>query len=97
MLAADLLAKPKLFADASGSSNVKSVNAKGVSVEFFSPVAGGPPLPLALWDMLVAAGLVGLESDDEAYGAPEAFGTGCYRPLWGRYPWDFQIAAEDYD
>lgn len=96
-LAADLIAKPKLMADASGNSNIKSVKAGSATVDFFSPVAGGPPIPRALWDRLVAAGLVGLESSSgTAVGAPETFGGGECRPLSGRYPWDWPIAEQDY-
>lgn len=99
MLAADLAAKPKLFADASGNSNVKSVKAGSASVEFFSPVAGGPPIPKALWDMLNAAGLVclGNAGEGSSLDGPYFSGIsdGC-RPLGGRYPWDWPIASEDY-
>jgi hypothetical protein len=99
MLAADLLAKPKLFADASGNSNIKSVKAGSAQVEFFSPVDGGPPLPVALWNLLNNAGLMclGLGSatvNDAAYFSGTS--GGC-RPLGGRYPWDWPIAAGDYD
>lgn len=98
MLAADLAAKPKLFADATGNSNIKSVKAGSAQVEFFSPVAGGPPLPMALWNMLQAAGLMCLGTDvpsanDGAYVS--GISDGC-RPLGGRYPWDWPIAAEDH-
>jgi hypothetical protein len=100
MLAADLLAKPRLFADATGNSNVKSVKAGSASVEFFSPVAGGAPIPRALWDMLLAADLVCLTDDlDEALtDGPFVSGIsdGC-RPLYGRYPWDWPVAEADYD
>lgn len=99
MLAADLLAKPKLFLDATGNTNVKSVKAGSASVEFFSPVRGGPPLPVALWNRLLAAGLVclgqaGATINDGAYVS--GISGGC-RPVGGRYPWDWPIAAEDYD
>lgn len=100
MLAADLLAKPRLFADASGNSNVKTVKAGSASVEFFSPVEGGPPIPRALWNLLAAADLVclGGEIDESLTDGPYVSGLsdGC-RPLYGRYPWDWPIAAADYD
>lgn len=99
MLAADLLAKPKLFLDATGNSNVKNVKAGSASVEFFSPVEGGPPLPKALWDRLNAAGLMCLGAGDASVlDGPYFSGIsdGC-RPLAGRYPWDWPIAAGDYD
>lgn len=99
MLAADLLAKPKLFSDATGNSNVKSVKAGSASVDFFSPVAGGPPIPLALWSRLLAAGLVCLGEGGSVVndGAiVTGISDGC-RPLGGRYPWDWPIAAGDYD
>jgi hypothetical protein len=59
MLAADMLAKPKLFADASANSNVKSAKAGSAQVEFFSAVKDSPPLPRAIWDMLTGAGILG--------------------------------------
>lgn len=88
MLAADLLAKPRLFADASGNSNVKTAKAGSASVEFFSPVKDGPPIPMALWRQLANAGLVcaaigdddGLTSGAYVSGASD----GC-RPCEGRY------------
>jgi hypothetical protein len=98
-LAADLLAKPRLFADASGNTNVKSAKAGSAQVEFFSPVEGGPPIPKALWDKLLAAGLVCLGTDEVTINdAPYASGLcGGYRPTYGRFPWDWPIACEDYD
>lgn len=100
MLAADLAAKPKLFADASGNSNIKSAKAGSAQIEFFSPVDGGPPLPKALWDQLLAAGLVCLglgDTDVTLDGAvPHGTSDGC-RPLYGRYEWDWPIASADYD
>lgn len=100
MLAADLAAKPKLFADASGNSNIKSAKAGSASIEFFSPVDGGPPLPKALWDLLLNAGLVCLglgDTDVTLDGAvPHGTSDGC-RPLYGRHPWDWPIASADYD
>lgn len=96
-LAADLLTKPALFADASGSSNVKSAAAGSAKVEFFSPVDGGPPLPRSMWDRLAAAGLVCLPSDLDAMDGGYVSGlSGDYRPIYGRPPWDYVIAAEDY-
>lgn len=101
MLAADLLAKPKLFADATGNTNVKSVKAGSASVEFFSPVAGGPPLPTALWKALLNAGLVCLETTGSIVndGAlVSGISDGCeLRALGGRYPWDWPVASQDYD
>lgn len=64
MLAADLLAKPKLFADATGDRGVKIAKAGSAMVEFFAPVEGGPPLPRALWDQLTRAGLICAMDDD---------------------------------
>lgn len=100
MLAADLAANPELFADASGNSNIKRAKAGSAEVEFFSPVSGGPPLPMVLWNLLLAANLMcpdGSGSDTVLAGA-EAFGI-CdgVRPLNGRYPWDWPIAERDYD
>lgn len=85
MLAADMLAKPKLFSDATGASNVKTAKAGSASVEFFRPVPGGPVIPKGLWDMLVAAGLVGSFGSADG-GGPEVsgIGEGC-RPWRGRY------------
>lgn len=99
MLAADLAANPKLFADASGDSNVKRAKAGSAEVEFFSPIEGGPPLPRALWDRLLAAGLVCLgvgDSDPTLDGAvPHGTSDGC-RPLGGRAPWEWYWAEDDY-
>lgn len=100
MLAADLAAKPKLFADASANSNIKRAKAGSAEIEFFSPVDGGPPLPLALWNRLLAAGLVclGLGDTDVTLDGAVPHGTSdCVRPLGGRYPWDWPIASQDYD
>lgn len=101
MLAADLLEKPALFRDASGSSNVKSAKAGSAQVEFFSPVEGGPAIPKDLWDLLLAAELVcgdGAGDIDVTLDGAQPFGTSDgYRPLGGRYPWDWPIAALDYD
>jgi hypothetical protein len=99
MLASDLLAKPKLFADATGNSNVKSAKAGSASVEFFSPVSGGPPIPTSLWNMLLNAGLMcpGKLGDGTLEGAIVTGILGGCRPLGGRYPWDWPIASADYD
>lgn len=100
MLAADLAAKPKLFADASGNSNIKSAKAGSAEIEFFSPVDSGPPLPLALWNMLLSANLVclGTGDTDVTLDGADPHGTSdCLRPLGGRYPWDWPISCEDYD
>lgn len=100
MLAADLNANPALFADATGNSNIKSAKAGSAQIEFFSPVDGGPPLPRALWDRLLRAGLVclGIGDSDPILDAAQPFGTsaGC-RPLGGRNAWEWLIAEEDYD
>ena len=88
MLAADLLAKPRLFADASGNSNVKTAKAGSASVEFFSPVKDGPPIPTALWRLLLAAGLVGSPSSDDDGTETGAYVSGASdgcRPWEGRY------------
>lgn len=100
MLAADLAASPDLFADASGNSNIKRAKAGSAEVEFFSPVDGGPPLPLALWNILLSAGLMcpnGSGSDVTLDGAIPSGICGGHRPLGGRWPWDWPIAKEDYD
>jgi hypothetical protein len=96
MLASDLLAKPKLFADASGASNVKVARAGSASVEFFWPVEGGPPIPKAMWDMLVAAGLVvgGEDLGDGSLEGPFVGTPPACRPLGGRRLID---CAEDCD
>lgn len=98
MLASDLLAKPKLFADATGNSNVKSAKAGSASVEFFSPVDGGPPLPTSLWNMLLNAGLMcpGSSSAVNEGAYVSGISDGC-RPLGGRFPWDWPIAEQDCD
>lgn len=98
MLAADLLAKPRLFSDAATTSNVKSVKAGSASVDFFSPVRDGPPMPRVLWDMLVAANLVGLLDGDDGSGPPFVTGNDrpC-RPLGGRWQTDWLCAEQDYD
>lgn len=97
MLAADLLAKPKLFAEAASGSNIKLVKAGSAQVEFFSPVAGGPPIPRSLWDLLVNANLVGLDDGPTLNDAPFVSGAQGCRPLSGRHPWDWPIAEQDYD
>ncbi len=100
MLAADLAAKPKLFAEASANSNIKRAKAGSAEIEFFSPVDNAPPLPLALWNRLLAAGLVCLgfgDTDVTLDGAVPHGTSDCIRPLGGRYPWDWPIAAADYD
>lgn len=97
MLAADLLASPDLFADASGSSNVKSVRAGSASVEFFRPVEGGPFIPAGLWRLLLTAGLVSGTSDGDSTAGPLVTGLwGGRRPLFGRPTWDYPVAAEDH-
>lgn len=100
MLAADLAAKPKLFADASANSNIKRAKAGSAEIEFFSPVDGQPPLPLSLWNTLLSAGLVclGLGDTDVTLDGADPHGTSdCVRPLGGRFPWDWPIASQDYD
>lgn len=98
MLAADLLAKPRLFSDASANSNIKSVKGGSAQVEFFKPTENAPPFPLALWTMLLNAGLVGdLSTVEELPGAVvTGLSDGC-RPLGGRPPWDWPVAERDYD
>jgi hypothetical protein len=99
MLAADLLAKPRLFADASGSSNVKSAKAGSAQVEFFRPIEGGPPIPMALWNMLLNAQLVRLPGDGESINAGAMVSGICggARPLGGRCWWEHELAAGDRD
>lgn len=101
MLGADLSAKPKLFADASGDTNVKRAKAGSAEVEFFAPVEGGPPIPMSLWNSLLSAGLVcpngGGDDGTINDGAIPTGTCGGYRPLGGRWPWDWPIAAADYD
>lgn len=97
MLAADLLAKPQLFRDASGDSNVKSAGAGSARVEFFRPVEGGPPIPVDLWNRLVRAGLVGCVDSDASDGAFVSGACGSVRPLGGRYPWEWATTEQDYD
>lgn len=99
MLASDLLSKPKLFADATGNSNLKSAKAGSAQVEFFSPVAGGPPLPTSLWNMLLNVGLMCLGQSTTGINEGAivtGISDGC-RPLGGRFPWDWPIASSDYD
>lgn len=101
MLAADLAASPDLFADASGSSNIKRAKAGSAEVEFFSPVDGAAPLPMALWNILLAADLMcpnGTITDNPTLDGAQPFGTcGGDRPLFGRNAWDWFLAEEDYD
>jgi hypothetical protein len=100
MLGADLAAKPKLFADASGNTNVKSVKAGSAQVEFFSPVVGGPPIPMSLWNRLHSAGLMCLGDSAGTAGTDGPYVSGASdgcRPLYGRPPWDWHVAIEDYD
>lgn len=99
MLAADLVAKPKLFADATGNSNVKSVKAGSAAVEFFRPVEGGPAIPTAFWRMLLTAGLVSGASEDPDFtaGALVTGISGGCRPLYGRPSWEYPVAALDHD
>jgi hypothetical protein len=89
MLAADLIAKPRLFSDASANSNVKTAKAGSAQVEFFRPVEGGPPLPGDVWAMLRNAGLVGCGDAEGVNVGAMASGVsdGC-RPLGGTYPCD---------
>lgn len=100
MLASDLASKPKLFLDATGDSAVKSVKAGSAQVEFFHPITGGPPLPKALWMLLLNAGLVCLHSSGSAVNdgafVSGIMGSGC-RPLGGRPAWDWPVACSDYD
>src|SRR3546814_10359225 len=58
MFAADLAANPDLATDASGDSNIKRAQAGSTEVEFFSPVAGGAPMPKSLWNILLAADMM---------------------------------------
>lgn len=100
--AADLLATPRLQSGGVGNSNIKIAKAGSAQVEFFTPIEGGPPIPLDLWSKLQAAGLVGSldgYSDlDATLDAAQPFGTcGSSRPLDGRPTWDYTIAAEDLD
>lgn len=97
MLAADLATKPKLSTDMSGDSNIKAVRAGPASVEFFSPVGGGTPLPPQLWGMLITAGLICPDSLMGMAGAEFTGLCGSPRPLFGRYPWDWPVAECDYD
>lgn len=88
MLACDLLTKPKLFADASGNSNVKIAKAGSAQVEFFAAVEGGPPIPSALWKMLLGAGLLcppGADDDGTNSGAYVSGASDGCRPYEGRY------------
>lgn len=85
MLAADMLAKPKLFSDATGASNVKMAKAGSAQVDFFRPVPGGPNFPTDLWNLLVGAGLVGSYDMPDGGGAEvSGISSGC-RPRLGRY------------
>lgn len=92
MLAADLLAKPKLFSDASGNSNIKSARAGSAAVEFFRPTVNSPPLPRALWTMLVEAGVAGclpesLSTAPYISGGPDCAAPGArfdHEPYWTR-------------
>lgn len=90
MLAADLVAKPRLMGDASGNSNVKIAKAGSAQVEFFTAVTDNAPLPGPLWLMLKAAGLVcdatTASDDDGAMAGAFVSGasSGC-RPVEGRW------------
>lgn len=96
MLAADLLAKPRMFADVGTDSNLKVAKAGTAQVEFFRPVTGGPPLPKALWTMLANAGLVANTEGESAGAEVTGISDGC-RPLGGRFAWDYPIAECDHD
>lgn len=99
MLAADLLAKPALFRDASGASNIKTAKAGSAQVEFFRPIEGGPPFPADLWRLLTASGLMGSLEADSSLAGPVVSGIcGGDRPLYGRYALDLDwlLAEEDY-
>lgn len=98
MLAADLLAKPKLFADASGNSNVKSAKAGSASVEFFAQTKDGPPLPMALWGLLLGFGLVRPIAAvcDLGAGAEVSGISGGCRPWKGRYGDDLSEGEDGY-
>ncbi|MFL6864124.1 MAG: hypothetical protein ACJ8DZ_14105 [Allosphingosinicella sp.] len=97
MLAADMVAKPSLFADASSNSNVKVAKAGSAQVEFFQAVEDAPPIPMALWTMLLNAGLVRgpIVTSDNDGPIITGISGGC-RPLGGR-PLDYPIAACDRD
>jgi hypothetical protein len=86
MLASDLAAKPKLAANSTGASNIKSAKAGSAQVEFFSPVEAGPPVSSEIWDLLVAAGLIGSAGiSDGSYEGAFVSGGDCCRPYEGRY------------
>lgn len=70
-LAAALLVNPTLQDSASTSTNVKQVNANPVSVQFFSPVAGGR-FPVVVMELLG----FWLGSMTPSVGGSVAFGTG---------------------
>lgn len=97
MLAADLIAKPRMFADASTNSNVKAVRAGSASVDFFRPVEGRPPLPMAIWKMLLNAWLVGCVDGGDGGGPVVSGITTCDRPLGGRGFDDWPWTQLDYD
>ncbi len=98
MLAADLLADPKLFNDASGNSNVKSVKAGSASVEFFKPVEGGASIPLNLWRLLTREGLIQLGDDSTINDGAIVTGISSgRRPYCGRWAGDYVVSAADHD
>lgn len=97
MLAADLLDKPRLYADASANSNVKTAKAGSASVEFFKPTENAAPIPSFMWDMLASAGLVGGSTGQLDDGPFVSGALASVRPLGGRYGWDWPIALEDHD
>jgi hypothetical protein len=96
-LAADLLAKPTLLADATGNTNVKSAKAGSAAVEFFRPVDNGPAIPRSMWDRLRSAGLVSTTGTGGNAGAIVTGLNGRRRPYCGRPAWDYPVAATDYD
>ena len=96
LLAADIAAKPSLIADATGNSNIKRAKAGSAEVEFFNSVKGGPPLPLPLWNMLIADGLIGCGlADIEAAAGAITTGTGECSRFRGSYGYPGGYDARD--
>lgn len=91
MLAADGLTKPSIFSNPSGAipQGIKTAKAGSAQVEFFGPAAATlvvtNPIPTDLWNMLVAAGLVGCDDDTGMNDGPFVSGIDdgrCRDRLW---------------
>ena len=78
-LAADILSKPAIISNPSGASNIKRAKAGSAEVEYFNPTlaAATPPLPSAVWQMLVNGGILGCAAAGDATADPYFGGMEC--------------------